>query len=471
MAAMSDPTPILIIDDEEAICYAFQRYFEARGCRVTVAPTGRAGLAAYRRDPADVVFLDVRLPDADGLAVLDDLRREDPDVCVVIITAYGSLETVTRAVRGKAFDYLAKPLDLDRAAETLENALASRKARRPAAPPAAEAPANGVTLVGRSAAIQEVYKRIGLVAQSDAAVLLLGETGTGKEVVARAIHEHGRRKGRPFIALNGGALPDTLVESELFGYARGAFTGADSTKPGRFEAADGGTLFLDEVGELPLAAQVKLLRFFDTRTIERLGSVHPIALDVRILAATNRDLQQAVATGQFRQDLYFRLAVIQIELPRLADRGDDILLLAGHFLAILSRGRAPAPVTPEAAEVLRAYPWPGNVRELRNAMEHAAVVASGGPILPFHLPEAVRRGAEAAGSPQAGDLDSILADYVKALPPGDAGLCRTAVEHLERFLIRRALRETGGNMSAAADRLGLHRNTLRNKIAELGIET
>jgi two-component system, NtrC family, response regulator AtoC len=250
---------------------------------------------------------------------------------VIVITAYGSLETVTRAVRGKAFDTLVKPLDLDRAADLAHQVLASREAasvlaetarlEKNAAPASGKAAARGATMIGSSPAMQEVYKRIGKVAQSDSAVLVLGQTGTGKELVARAIHEHSARAGRPFVAVNCGALPENLVESELFGYARGAFTGADSDKVGRFEAAHGGTLFLDEMGELPHAAQVKLLRFLDTRTVERLGSVKPIHLDVRVVAATNRDLPADVRAGRFRADLYYRLAVIQIELPPLRARG------------------------------------------------------------------------------------------------------------------------------------------------------
>jgi len=468
---MGIPAKILVVDDEEAICFAFQRYFEPRGYRVQVASTGSAGFAAYAKEPAEVVFLDVRLPDGDGIELLARLCDRDPHARVVVITAHGSLETVTRAIRGRAFDYLVKPIDLDRAAELVAQALASRQA---ASGDAASLPAlvrrDDSMLVGRSPAIQEVYKRIGRVAESDSAVLILGDTGTGKELVARAIHEHSRRRSGPFVAVNCGALPEPLVESELFGYARGAFTGATTDKPGRFEAADGGTLFFDEVGELPPAVQVKLLRFLDTQTVERLGSVEAIRLDVRILAATNLDLGDAMAAGRFRQDLYYRLAVIQIALPPLAARTEDILPLANHFLVQrMPAGQKPPVLSREAAAMLEAHPWPGNVRELRNAVEHAAVASGGGPILPAHLPEAVRQGAARPSAGAPSDLDASIEQFLAGLPVGSP--LGNLVPGLEKALIRRALAEAGGNQSIAAERLGMHRNTLRNKVRELGLDT
>ena len=457
---------ILIIDDEEAICFAFKRYFESRGARVEVASSAAQGLARYRERRPDVTFLDVRLPDRNGLEVLEELRREEPTACIVVITAYGSLKTVTRAVNGKAFDYLVKPLDLKRAGELVEQALAARRA--PLKAPG-DAHAHG-DIVCASAAMQDVFKRVLQVAQVDSAILIRGQTGTGKEVVARAVHDHSRRKAGPFVAVNCGALPENLVESELFGYVRGAFSGADSDKPGRFESADGGTLFLDEVGELPLAAQVKLLRFLDSQTVERLGSLRGRQVDVRVVAATNRDLTRALEEGTFRRDLYYRLAVVEIALPPLAERVDDILPLAQHFLARLSGpGGAQRGISPQAGELLRSYPWPGNVRELRNAIEHAAVIAAGSTILPAHLPQAVRTGLPAV--PSSADQGQALLDrYVQTLQCPDGQLYRSAVEPLERALIRRALRETGGNQSAAAEKLGLHRNTLRTKIREFGLE-
>ena len=473
---MGEAANILVIDDEESICFAFRRYFQQRSFRVEVAATAREGLARFRQCRPDVVFLDVRLPDANGLDVLEEIRHTDPRACVIVITAYGTLETVTRAIRGKAFDYLVKPLDLDRAADLVAEALASR-ATAPATASAAApgGPAEGDTeeaplLVGSSAAIQEVYKQIGRVAQADAAVLIHGRTGTGKELVARAIHRHSPRRDGAFVAVNCGALPENLVESELFGYVRGAFSGAEADKPGRFEAADGGTLFLDEVAELPLAAQVKLLRFLDSQTVERLGSIRSIELDVRILAATNRDVRRAIQAGTFREDLFYRLAVVQIELPGLADRREDIPALADHFLAQrTARGAPAAHLSEAAADVLGRHDWPGNVRELRNAIEHAAIVCGGDVILPQHLPEAIR----AVGRPHpagAEGLQAALRVYLDLLPPTPGDRYRAALEPLEEALLRRALAETHGNQSAAADLLGLHRNTLRKKLRQLGLD-
>jgi len=473
---MPEPADILVVDDEEAICYAFRRCFEARGWRVRVAGTGAAAVAAYRDTPADVVFLDVRLPDADGLDVLRQLRARDADCRVVVITAHGSLETVRRAVEGEAFDYLAKPIDLDCAVEAVRQALEAGRVATRSGPDAAP-PASGRTsagpeddLVGASPVIQEVYKRVSRVARAESTVLIQGETGTGKELVARAVHAHSGRAAGPFVPVTCAALPEALVESELFGHVRGAFTGADADRAGRFEAADGGTVFMDEVGELPPAVQVKLLRFLDNQVVERLGSVEPIRVDVRILAATNRDLADAVAAGAFRRDLFYRLAVVQIDVPPLRDRREDVPTLVRHFLSARAGadGAAPA-VSREAMRLLQAYDWPGNVRELKNAVEHAVVVSGGGPVLPAHLPERVRRGpAPAPTSPDS--AGAALEAYLDRLAEAGPGAFRTAVADLEKRLIARALADAGGNRSAAAGRLGIHRNTLRRKIREYGLD-
>ncbi|NLX60213.1 MAG: sigma-54-dependent Fis family transcriptional regulator [Phycisphaerae bacterium] len=470
---MSDPKRILVIDDEESICFAFRRYFESRGFAVTVARTGSEGIARYGEVAPDVVFLDVRLGDMSGLDVLEELRRRDNQSMVIVITAYGSLETVTRAIRNKAFDYLVKPLDLDHAADLVGQALAQRAALTGCRAETGEAAVAVAEpqLVGSSSVMQEVYKRIGRAALVDSTVLILGDTGTGKEMVARAIHDHSPRRDKPFVAVNCGALPESLVESELFGYVRGAFSGADADKPGRFESADGGTLMLDEIGDLPLAVQVKLLRFLDSHTIERLGSVKSKELNVRIIAATNRDLTQAIEQGQFRQDLFYRLAVIRITLPPLSQRREDILPLAQHFLGQLAAaGEAPAAVSPEASEALCRYRWPGNVRELRNAIEHAALMSGQGPILPGHLPESVRRGDSRSAARAASDIEKAIDRYLSLACAGEENLYQAALEPLERVLIQRTLAACNGNQSAAAARLGLHRNTLRNKLREFGFD-
>jgi DNA-binding NtrC family response regulator len=468
---VSEKTRLLVIDDEESICVAFRRYFESRGFDVTLASSGAEGLECYRAEQPDIVFLDVRLGDMSGLDVLSTLRQEDPSATVIIITAYGSLETVTRAMRDKAFDFLVKPLDLDQAAELVSQARACRAAIHAMSEASAsddDAPDRS-PMVGASPAMQAVYKRIGKAALSDATVLILGETGTGKEVVARAIHDNSPRHDKPFVAVNCGALPESLVESELFGYVRGAFTGADTDKPGRFESANGGTLLLDEIGDLPMAAQVKLLRFLDSHAIERLGSIKATELDIRIVAATNRDLSEAISAGRFRADLYYRLAVIQIELPPLAERRGDIMPLARHFLRDLATGdAAPSPITDEASRLLERYGWPGNVRELRNAVEHARTLSGAGPIMPAHLPETVRKGRTPGSADST--LEEMAERYAATVQADDGAIYQAAIAPLERALIRRALDQADGNQSLAAERLGLHRNTLRNKIRQYGLD-
>ena len=461
---MSRNRSILVIDDEESICAAFRTFFERRGWSVRVAGSAGEGLSAYREDRPGVVFLDVRLPDRDGLTVLEELLAEDRDARVIVITAYGGLDTVMRSLEGRAFDYLAKPIDLDRAEDL------ARRAIRSAAPPrgaSADPAVPGGEVVGASPAMQEVFKRIGRLARRDATVLILGQTGTGKEVIARAIHEHSPRSGGPFVAVNCGALPENLVESELFGHVRGAFTGATEDRTGRFEAAGGGTLFLDEVGELPAAAQVKLLRVLDSGTLERVGSAAPVRVDVRIVAATNRDLAAEVAAGRFRADLYYRLAVVQVSLPPLAERREDILPLARQFLGQLAPGRVPPAIGDDAAELLRRYPWPGNVRELRNAVEHALAVCPADVIGPEDLPEPVRCGTPPAeGEAEPADA---AGDYLARLPVEPGRWHEAALAPVERAVIAEALAHTNGNQSEAAALLGLHRNTLRRKIRELGL--
>lgn len=459
---MNDLHTMLVIDDEASICSAFERFFQPRGWAVHTAGSAAEGLAACRRRRSDVIFLDVRLPDADGLEVLDELRSIAPRVPVVVITAYGGLQTVMRSLSGRAFDYLPKPLDLDRAAEVARRAMRGDSAR-----PAATGAGADDGVVGTSPAMQEVFKQVARVARQDATVLILGQTGTGKEVVARTLHAHSRRHDGPFVAVNCGALPETLVESELFGHTRGAFTGATQARAGRFEIADGGTLLLDEVGELPPAAQVKLLRALDTHCLERVGSVQPVEVNVRIVAATNRDLEADVRSGRFRADLYYRLAVVQIALPPLAERPEDIVPLAEHFLQ-LGGGPAPALSAP-AAEMLRRYTWAGNVRELRNAIAHARAVCPGAAIGPEDLPETVQRGRPGPAHSGEATTADAAEQYVAALGPDAGDAYRHAVTPVERAVIAAALRRCGGNQSRAAAWLGLHRNTLRKKLRRLGL--
>lgn len=463
---------LLVIDDEHAICSAFERFFARRGWLVRAAHSATEGERMVAESAPDVAFVDVRLPDRSGLDLLPRLANAAPTTALIVITAYGSMDTVASAVQANAFDYLPKPIDLDRAEQLVDQALQAKTSNdAPAVQEVrryARQPAEPSGIVGRSGAMQDVFKTLARAARTDAAVLVRGETGTGKELVARAVHRFSARSAGPFVAVNGGALPGNLVEAELFGYEKGAFTGAEKAKPGRFEMADGGTLFLDEVGELPPEVQVKLLRFLDQQVIERLGAVDSRPLNVRIVAATNRDLTRAAHDGEFRADLYYRLAVVEIELPPLRERSDDILPLTGHLLSELS-APAPAPdITSEAAERLAAHDWPGNVRELRNALEHALVAAAGRTIRAEHLPATVRSGT-GLRTPQSDGNANALQKYVDSLPLSENGACHAvAVEDLESRLIARAMDLCHGNQSRAAKLLGIHRNTLRQKLESLG---
>jgi len=458
---------MLVIDDEEAICLAFQRFFQRRQWLVRIASSAAQGIAEFSSRRPDVVFLDIRLPDGDGLDVLHKLRAIDQRVPIIMITAYGGLRAVVGSLEGEAFDYLPKPIDLDQAEQLVARAIEARPAGAVEAGHAAARDSESVELVGTSPAMQNVFKRIAVLSRSNCSVLILGATGTGKEVVARAIHRHSRRAAKPFFVVNCGAIPENLVESELFGHVRGAFTGAETDRVGKFEAADGGTLFLDEVGELPGPAQVKLLRVLDSQTIERVGSTEPCQLDVRVIAATNRDLPADVRAGRFRVDLYYRLAVVQVEVPPLADRPEDIVPLARHFLACgVQPGRAVPRLDPEAERALLRHTWPGNVRELRNAMAHALAVAPGGRITVDDLSETVRS-QHGPAAPSGSESERAIGQYVDSLPKSGGDLYWLAITPLEKALIRSAMKRCRGNQSEAAALLGLHRNTLRKKLREL----
>lgn len=462
---MSHLKRLLVIDDEEAICFAFRRFFEARGWVVQDASSAAEGLQYCRRDKPTVVFLDIRLPDGSGLELLADLEH-GADIAVVVMTAYSSLETTVRAVQARAFDYLVKPIDLDQALQLADRAVERRvPPRGPRAVDSSETQGALVTLVGASPAMQRVHKLIARAAHAETPVLLTGATGTGKELVARAIHEYSPRRGDPFVAVNCGALPEALVESELFGAARGAFTGADADRPGRFELAHGGTLLLDEVSELSLAAQVKLLRVLDSCDVERIGGTKSRRVDVRIIAATNRDLQAEMLAGRFRADLYYRLAVLSVHLPLLRERREDIVPLAEHFLA-RSAPTGFAGLSAPVARRLVEYGWPGNVRELKNAIESAAAIAPDRMIALEDLPDAVRNVLGAA-APAEDSLGSSVLAYLERMEHMDVARYSHLLERVERTAIAYALRRCHERQSEAAHYLGIHRNTLRNRIREL----
>ncbi|WP_337174185.1 sigma-54 dependent transcriptional regulator [Paludisphaera sp.] len=467
---------VLIVDDEASICWAFGEYLGDLGHDVAVASSAEEGLDAARSGPFDAVVLDVRLPGMDGLTAMPAFRERIGDAPIIVITAFGSLDTAVRAMEAGAFDYLVKPFDLDEAGAVVRRALESAEPGRKGRAKDDEGPAR-TGLVGSSPPMQALFKQIALVAPTDVPVLITGESGTGKELVARAIHQNGPRGARTFLPVCLAALSPGLVEGELFGHVRGSFTGASQDRKGLLELAAGGTVLLDEIGDVPLGMQVKLLRAIEHREVTPVGDARPRGIDVRFLAATNRPLHRLMADNQFREDLYFRLSVFPIHIPPLRDRPEDIPELARHFIALAdpSRGRA-ADLRPDTLAELRRRPWTGNVRELRNAIERAVILARGCPILPEHLPPAAASLApESAG---VDGLDPAIARWTEAalaaLPDPDAegadSLYDRFLAQVEPPMLRAVLRRESGNKALAAQRIGIHRGTLRQKLRRYGME-
>jgi DNA-binding NtrC family response regulator len=448
---------VLVIDDEAGLRHTLLLILRDEGYRVTVADDGESGLRTALAEQPDLILCDIRMPRMGGLDFLQRYQEGGGTGLVIMMSAYGALETAVEAMRRGAYDYISKPFNADEVLLTLRKAEEREQLRREVARLKREVgEVEGFEgVVGTSAAMREVMELAMRVAPFPSTVLLTGESGSGKEAVARAVHRASPRRDRGFVAVNCGAIPENLLESELFGHEKGAFTGAIGRRIGRFERASGGTLFLDEIGDMSLALQSKILRALQEREIERVGGSSAVPIDVRIVAATNRDLQAAVAEGRFREDLFYRLAVVSLTLPPLRERGADLDLLASHFVAHYAREHA-RPVRAVAEEVfaaLRSHPWPGNVRQLRNAMERAVVMSDGEVLLPQHLPPDILHPSSPRTSAQdAGEMPLVT------------------LEEMEKRMIVRALRETGDNLTMAAERLGIHRNTLRRKVAEYGIE-
>lgn len=458
---------LLVVDDEPAIRHAFKKAFAA-AFAVRFAGTAAEAVAEFTRHRPDAVVLDVRLPDATGLDAFRRLKAVDARVPVVLITGHGTTDLAIEAIKEGAFEYLLKPLELPELRATLDRAVRSGAAMRTPAtmPEVGETPvAAGDVLLGRCAAMQEVYKQIGRVAGQDVTVLIRGESGTGKELVARAIYQHGGRKDKPFVAINCAAIPEPLLESELFGHEKGAFTGADRKRIGRFEQCHRGTLFLDEVGEMTPLTQAKILRVMQGQTFERVGGSETVTTDVRLIAATNADLEAMTADGRFRKDLFFRLNVFAITLPPLRERGDDVPALAEHYVRRFAAElhKPVAEVAPEVWAAVRAYPWPGNVRELQSVLKQAILRMSGSVLLSDFLPPL----AGGAGPATAAfDWDQFVGGRIAA---GTADLYAEALQLMERELLVRVLKHTAGNQLQAAKVLGITRGSLRTKIRALGI--
>jgi DNA-binding NtrC family response regulator len=467
---MNKSPRLLIVDDETRILSILSKLFEEGGYEVVTSSDPEAAVATAAELHPHVALVDLAMPGIDGIELLSRLKGDNPRLQVVIMTAYGSISSAVEAMRRGAFDYITKPFDNDELLLVIERALgvARLEARVKHLETQLEARFRPENIVGTSGAMVDVFQRIDKVAPLDTTVLIQGESGTGKELVARAIHRHSSRKDGPFVAINCGAIPPNLVESEFFGHERGAFTDARDRRRGRFEMASGGTLFLDEVGELSPAAQVGLLRVLEEGEFVRVGGEQPIACDVRVIAASNRDLAEAVEKGEFRDDLFWRLNVVAFQLPALRDRPEDIPLLIDHFLHKYSDeiGRGIEGIDATALSLLVAHRWPGNVRELENTIEHAVALASASLIKAEDLPMRLRAGG--------GEADAATEHGSGGGGEGTGGDLQGAVtraqEAVERRMIIQALERTGGNRTEAARRLGVSRKTLFNKIRTLGID-
>ncbi len=442
---------LLVVDDEERQRELLTEYLINKGHKTRAAENGEVALGMLRDDGAEAAFVDMRMPGMDGLTLIKKSLELYPDLAIVVMTAYGTVESAVEAMKAGAFDYLLKPVDLDHIELILskidekqrliaENRYLRRKLEE------VEIPAG---FMGRSGAIKNILADVHRIAQSDATVLIRGESGTGKELVANAIHYASPRAKGPFLAVNCASLPETLLESELFGHEKGAFTGAVSRRLGRFELADKGTIFLDEIGDISPAIQVKLLRVLESRKIQRLGGGNDIPVDIRILAATNRDLESKMQNGEFREDLFYRLNVIPLTIPPLRERREDILPLVEHFIEKYSNknNKTVKGITPEAKDLLLNHSWPGNVRELENLIERAFVLAPGDVI-------------------DLKDLDPFISQRTQV---SEGGFDNLNLEYIEKMAIIEALKRTEGSLSKAAEMLGIHRNSIRLKIKKYGI--
>jgi two-component system nitrogen regulation response regulator GlnG len=465
---------LLIIDDEPLTLDCFRHLFPQGQVNVATARTAAEGIKQFTDQRPDVLILDIRLPDLSGLEACRRFRDLDARVPIILITGYGTAETAIEAMRLGAFEYVLKPLDPAPLRQLINRAFeVSRRMRVPVKVAESEPPDDALDmLVGNCSALQEVYKAIGRVAPQDVTVLIQGESGTGKELVARAIYSYSNRASAPFLAINCAAIPETLLESELFGHEKGAFTGADCKRIGKFEQCAGGTLFLDEIGDMTPLTQAKILRILQEKQFERVGGNESIPSDVRIIAATNRDLEGMIAAGQFRRDLYYRLNVYTIRLPPLRQRDGDLALLAHHFLGRFGRemGKKVETIAPRTLELLERYPWPGNVRELQSVLKHGLLHAHGPVLLPEFLPEALRGDAEAPATapepPAFPDLGRLVQERLDA---NSTDLYAEFQAAAERHLFLQVLRHTDNNLTQAAQILGISRTTLRTKLAALGL--
>lgn len=469
---------ILVIDDEPGIIFSIEQVFAGKDIEVLGAESGEAGLRLAAEESPDVILLDIRLGDRSGLDVFREIRRLDPKSLVVFITGHGTADTAIEAIKSGAYDYLVKPLDVDQLHQVVDQACAiSRMMHIPTiVEVAGRLEDRPQRLIGSGAAMQTVFKQIGRVAPQDVNVLILGESGTGKELVARAIYHHSRRNQAPFVAINCAAIPEALLESELFGHERGAFTGADRRRIGKFEQSHGGTLLLDEIGDMAPGTQAKILRLLQEGSFERLGGSEAIKADVRVIAATNQDLDCLIENGRFRMDLYYRLRGVTIRLPPLREHPEDIAELAHYFLFRYNHqlGTAVQSISNEALELLERHHWPGNVRELQSVIRESLIASAGPTVIPEFLPAELHRDEITESEPETEvspmpDVDwRSLSDFVEsAASAGEKDIYRRALERFDRLIVSAVMRQAGGQQNRAAEILGISRVTLRSKLRHM----
>ncbi len=476
---------IWVIDDDRAMRWVLEKTFREEGFDVTSFEEAQSALDELPINPPDVILTDIRMPGIDGLTFLGKVKGNYPDLPVIIMTAHSDLESAVSSYQTGAFEYLPKPFDIDEALALVNRAILHINKLQQQESAKTAPPIQSTEIIGESPAMQEVFRAIGRLSQSHITVLINGESGTGKELVAHALHRHSPRGSKPFIALNMAAIPKDLIETELFGHEKGAFTGANTQRQGRFEQANGGTLFLDEIGDMPFETQTRLLRVLADGEFYRVGGHIPVRVDVRIVAATHQDLEKLVHDGRFREDLYHRLNVIRIHIPKLSHRAEDIPMLAQHFLARAGKELAVSPkiLRPETQEYIQQLPWPGNVRQLENICRWLTVMITGREVYPEDLPTELKQiplsknGEIPAG--QAGvdrialhHWDELLGQWaVQKLKNGEMKLLDIATPMFERTLINAALQQTRGRKRHAAELLGWGRNTLTRKLKELGMDS
>ncbi len=462
---------ILIVDDDQSLCHFLTKALSQKGYKLILCHNGGEALDIVHKQEIDLILLDNKLPDRNGLDILKEIKRNYPKASVIIMTAFGTTETAIEAMKVGAFDYILKPFELDEINELVAKGLEAHRLmeRAVAIPALSEFKEDSDQLIGKSKVMQEIYKLIGQVAESDVTVLIRGESGTGKELVARAIYQHSRRKDRPFLAINCAAIPETLLESELFGFEKGAFTGANKRRIGKFEQCDKGTILLDEIGDMSLSTQAKILRVLQEGEFERIGGNETVKVDVRLLTSTNRKLEELIKEGKFREDLYYRLKIMSVPLPPLRERKEDIKELTEYFFHLFNRqlGTKVSHIDPFVFDKLVTYSWPGNVRELANTINRSLILCKGEVMTADDITFDIEGEPTSLANEEELEktltkmLDPLFTDILRFW---GSGIHSNLLEKIEKFIIQKALIETGGNQVHASKLLGISRNTLRHRI-------